>query len=334
MGIEALPDQGGSNPAHGPDDALDLMIQNDTGWATTVGRAPNLCERTSAWIMLDPGAVASLGVAWNSALAHELMHAFQFAFDLQTLSGGPEGCSDGEYVWWAEATATWAEDAVYPDVNSEWAGTRGTQNVSDFMSSVGRSPTVTTFWTNRGAAGRSYGAYLFPFYLVGRFGEGIVADAWRRMAGSESEPAIEAAIGSASADSGGLETVWADFAVALLNEPQLDYLHQEDGVTHRPLELARAGRISTSVGDLDRRLSLGDDAEAVGLHDGSVSVDWYNGSGDGRVGLDALALTYSHYIFDDPNVRNGGLVQRHDVYSREIRRPDGHVLVWRETSGE
>src|SRR6266508_1571207 len=45
-----------------------------------------------------------------ATVAHELMHAYQFAFKISNC---------GDFRWFEEATATWAEDYVYPDDQDE-----------------------------------------------------------------------------------------------------------------------------------------------------------------------------------------------------------------------
>ncbi len=89
----------------------------------------------------------------RTTMAHELFHAFQDSF---------AAVADGA-DWWAEATATWAEDLVYPTVNSEqdelveggWADNHGPLGPLDLFDDGGLE---------------QYGAYIWPYYLTHRPG--------------------------------------------------------------------------------------------------------------------------------------------------------------------
>ena len=77
--------------------------------------------------------------------AHEIFHAFQAAFP-------HDGNND---YWFAEATAVWSEDFIYPGENSEqkWLKTSPIKNPNYSLD-------------NTSLSGYEYGAYIFPFYLT------------------------------------------------------------------------------------------------------------------------------------------------------------------------
>ena len=91
----------------------------------------------------------------KSAMAHELFHAFQHSVSVRVLQP--------EYHWWKEASATWAEDLVYPALNFEqphldlggWANTRLPLGPLPCGPNNDECP---------------YGGYLWPFYLTHRGG--------------------------------------------------------------------------------------------------------------------------------------------------------------------
>jgi hypothetical protein len=113
--------------------------------ASTEGGCPS-----TDFILLDDS------LDWDDmrgTMAHELFHAFQDSFDYDGDNG----------AWWAEATATWAEDLVYPDMNGEQyqleAGGWAKNNTA--LGPLDR-------WEDEGLA--QYGAYIWPYYLTHRPG--------------------------------------------------------------------------------------------------------------------------------------------------------------------
>jgi hypothetical protein len=100
---------------------------------------------TIAYIVVDAAQAAS---ELKITAAHELFHAFQFSF---------KNARKWDHGWWLEATATWAEDLVYPADNSErrrlkgyWAAVSGPEGPVDTYI-YGQPP--------------QYAAYILPFYL-------------------------------------------------------------------------------------------------------------------------------------------------------------------------
>ena len=89
-----------------------------TGYAGMA--VPQTCSPTPSLIYVnadqpDFAPVRSRGtvVGIAEAAAHEFMHALQFSYNLAV-----DPCL--EYRWMGEATASWAEDFVYPDHDTEW----------------------------------------------------------------------------------------------------------------------------------------------------------------------------------------------------------------------
>jgi hypothetical protein len=94
---------------------------------------------------------------------HELMHAIQFSYPIQNCGG---------YGWLKEATATWAEDFVYKDANSEWDLAPKFMNRADVR-------------LDDRADLHDYGSYLLPYFLTHQFGDNSVIRKMWELAGTE-----------------------------------------------------------------------------------------------------------------------------------------------------
>ncbi len=130
--------------------------------STTYGlTVPKTCAPSATIIYLNP-ALPDIGNSYQGGLkdvtAHEFMHALQFAFPRAV-----DPCR--EYNWMGEATATWAVDFVYPDVNIEWAYAPAYLD-STYM----RSMNTTNY--------REYGEYLLPYWFTHTYTNTAVRQAW------------------------------------------------------------------------------------------------------------------------------------------------------------
>lgn len=132
--------------------------------------------------------------------AHELFHAVQFAYDYY---------EDG---WFMEATATWAEDELYDDVD-------------DNVQYLGESPLAQPRQSMDHFGGlRQYGDWIFFRYLSERFPQKagglpvVVRTIWERADGSTKTSPDDYSIQAVArvlADQGlGLRRTWARFAAA------------------------------------------------------------------------------------------------------------------------
>lgn len=132
--------------------------------------------------------------------AHELFHAVQFGYDYY---------EDG---WFMEATATWAEDELYDDVD-------------DNVQYLGESPLAQPRQSMDHFGGmRQYGDWIFFRYLSERFPERagglpvIVRRIWERADGSTASApddySIQAVARVLAAQGPGLRRTWARFAAA------------------------------------------------------------------------------------------------------------------------
>jgi hypothetical protein len=110
---------------------------------------PQTCSQTASIIYINPslpdsGNATTIGLVETTA--HEFMHALQFSFPLAV-----NPCR--EYAWMAEATATWAEDFVYPSHNTEQ---RMAKSYLDLM----------YLQLNDTYGWRQYGEYMLVYYFT------------------------------------------------------------------------------------------------------------------------------------------------------------------------
>jgi len=126
----------------------------------------------------------------KSTVAHEFFHALQNAFDAPQTENRR---------WLAEATATWAQDYIYPDANTEhqyavWIHTR---------------PDLTL--TNR-AGQHAYAGWMYWYFLTKRFDDdSIVRQVWEL---SETMTVLDAVDGVTP---GGFVNTFQEFAATLWN---------------------------------------------------------------------------------------------------------------------
>jgi hypothetical protein len=100
-------------PHNGGDGRVDIALLDEAPGAAALGY--HGCDApTPGYLLVQRMAITASGVPVpvGAAVAHEVMHLVQYAFDVA-------GSFEEEYRWLAEATATWAEDYVYPTGNTE-----------------------------------------------------------------------------------------------------------------------------------------------------------------------------------------------------------------------
>jgi len=205
-----------ANLAHnGGDDAFDfylvhapMEVDTSTGAphkkfeGLTMPASADACDRRK-YILLDSkqpiGSPTSPGIL--STAAHELMHAITLAYGVADNSG----CGD---PWIVEASATWAENYVYPKANAEHVWPK------EFLNHP-RWPIDRTNYNHE------YGAYLLP-YFVQMTGDQpqFMRAIWGEMKQQKSLAAINRVL------SGGWDEVWPKFLIANWNQPPVD---QPDG---------------------------------------------------------------------------------------------------------
>ncbi|WGX97935.1 MXAN_6640 family putative metalloprotease [Nocardioides sp. L-11A] len=216
----------------------DLGSRGLYGYCTTDQRVSGHVT-AAAYCVLDnnyaeygavPGPLANLQVT----AAHEYFHAVQFAYDVN------------EETWLLEATATWAEDEIYNDINDNRQYLKG--------GPLGQPAQSMDY--QRGLA--PYGAWIFFKYLSERFptvnGPGgmpvIVHDIWELAAGApNARQAISAALAARGTD---LRTQFGRFAAAN-RQPALNYV---EGAAYMRARLWRGVKLTNSRRSFSDRTSL------------------------------------------------------------------------------
>lgn len=120
------------------------------------------CTATPSFISLRPDAT-------RFAVAHELMHAIQFAYRYKSCGGSQNG-------WWDEGGANWAGDFVYPTDQDE------------HRFSAGFTKPDQPLWTD------DYDAWPFWYFLTRTTGQATMNKVFASLAGTTIRPAVDAAI--------------------------------------------------------------------------------------------------------------------------------------------
>jgi len=216
MGREPLPDDGDGwlGSSLGGDSRLDIALV-DIPRSITTGRFGEGCHG-AAWTYIQFNKAKP-----REELAHELMHSFQYAFNVKVRGGDCTG--EGEYRWLMESTAEWVKDYVYPGStsphNEHWAAKHFLQAPEEPLN-LRHDP----HW---------YGAYLLPFFLARVKGQtNIVGQIWANTEGVASLKAVEQAL----QPQGGFEKVWPQFVLRNWNDDPVDEYKKLDQMKDRPKE--------------------------------------------------------------------------------------------------
>ena len=203
-------------PNNGGSDAIDFYLVHapldKDGVKAWLGVArasdpKNSCQLSARYLLLDSneplGSETSAGML--QTVTHEFFHAIQFNFPLKT------GCWQPEYAWFTEASATWAEDYVYPHAQSE-------QALAYALLNDPQKP--VDLWEENGL--HQYGAYLLPYYFSRKLhAPDLVRQAWQAFGGDANSVH---AIGTTIAGLDGWDGVWPEVTLYNWNrEPVDDY---------------------------------------------------------------------------------------------------------------
>jgi hypothetical protein len=181
--------------------------------ATPVSMAFPRSVTTSGWKGLDP------------YLAHEVMHAIQFARPVAS------GCA--ATGWVREMTAQWVQDYVTDPIYGIGLGPDDTefQAAPKFLD----SPTASLDASS--PKNHDYGAYLLPQWAVRRGDDRFVRKVWDALATKRPRQAVDAAL------PGGFAEQWDDFVLSTWNKGPVTHFRDWDGLT--------AGAANTASVDVD-----------------------------------------------------------------------------------
>jgi hypothetical protein len=244
MGREPVPDEAGVQN-------FVVYHQYRSGWkgafvpydGSSGVTVPLNCSQTPSIIYLNPNYPDRSPGPGRAGLeeitAHEFMHALQFAFPMLN-----DRCS--EYDWLAEASATWAEDYVYEDRNTEW------EYAQRYLDTTGEI-------INRRAGNRDYGAYLLPFFFTRSYGyPEAMRSVWENAGSMDSLQAFRPA-GNFNYEQ--VEALWNQ-------EPFSTFFLDEEGITYQAK--AEASGILAPVGGFNQ-FSFKDD-----LYPGAIRFFHYD----------------------------------------------------------
>lgn len=214
MGREPLPDDGDGwlgKYSLGGDTRLDIALV-DIARSVTMGRYIDHCK-TAAWSYIQFERTKG-----KEELAHELMHSFQYAFNVKVRNAKCSG--ETEYRWLMESTAEWVKDYIYP-------GSTSPDNEHPFAPKYLSDPEKSL---NYRKDPRWYGAYLLPFFVARLKGQTIVGQVWANTESMASLQAIEEALKPL----GGFEKVWPEFVLHNWNDGPVDDYRKIDQLQARP----------------------------------------------------------------------------------------------------
>ena len=187
LGRVPCSDKEQGDPRNGGSAALDVYLVYPSTGLDWHGRTTTLAgESGTANMGVTVPAEAGANCEWityialnatlgfddlRATMAHELFHAFQFAFRKSAMP---------DRHWWMEASATWAEDLVYPALDTEQPYLAGSWSQALGVD----GPLDSTIRTDE------YAAYLWPFFARQRAGGDatVVGQVW---AASEMKPPLE-----------------------------------------------------------------------------------------------------------------------------------------------
>ena len=258
------------------DDRLNVFLVDfpigTYGATTPIGGG---CQNKPTYIQLG---LSAFGPNIVAILTHEFMHAIQYAFS-------PASCTD--YEWWAEATAQYAIQYVYPKDNTEhwvpygnYLGT--TDQPIENRSAVWIAPQDPSKPHDAGA--RAYAAYVLPWFMDFKYDDpDAVRRSWVNSASTaDSLKAINNAL------DGGWKAHWADFQVANWNRSEL---------FRGPLD-----NISNDY-QIQDGLTFGDYARHFNIPDGDVKLNGQASVTFPQIEpIQHLAAKHYWYKFTDPAV--------------------------------
>ncbi|MGB9134855.1 MAG: MXAN_6640 family putative metalloprotease [Candidatus Bathyarchaeia archaeon] len=150
-----------------PDGKYDVFVYNMSAYGVTVAEQSTAPSISHISVENDytvfPGT--QLGNMQVTA-AHEFFHAIQFCYDLDDAD------------WWYEATATYVEDEVYPNVNDNY---QYLQSWFEFCDTRGLESTYGS---------HAYGDFIFAKRLSQDFGDDVIKEIWNEMQATNGLTAI------------------------------------------------------------------------------------------------------------------------------------------------
>ncbi len=178
-----------SDGSRGGDGKFDIYVApcgSDLGLTYGEGSTP-----TTSYIIMNYAIGLNKDNVLKTTLAHELFHAFQYVYDYD----------DTRDNWWSEATAVWAEDYIYPIVNSEHG----------WLPRFIPHPTTQADKETPPSA-HHYGAYILPYFITLNFGDDFMRKSWEACEQKKCIDGIDENI------DGGFKKQWKEFTLYNYNK--------------------------------------------------------------------------------------------------------------------
>jgi hypothetical protein len=188
-----------------------LLLNEDNSSSQGVN-APDGPTNGSSFILIRDNLNAKY---LKTTTVHEIFHAFQRAFDCKFVSSNH---------WWLEGTATWSEDFIYGEDNTEQG------YVDNFLI----KPQLSL---NTKGQDFEYGAYLFPFFLVGTKDRSIIPNIFDGCKNTGGDP-----LDSADKNiEGGFKKNWREFTLWNYNKQPLENYKNIDKSKYFPPKSSQSG---------------------------------------------------------------------------------------------
>lgn len=223
-------------------------------------------------------------------IAHEFTHAVQFGYDAYERAS-----------WLWEATATWMQEEIYPDIKE---GHR-------FLPSVFDSPDTCQFSygdEERSDVPRWYGQWIFLRYISERYGHEAVRSIWEHARHLDSYEAIDAALADLGTN---FTDLLRGYSAALLLRDFRDgalypLVRVEAAVGTDEFYIADdgVGQVASDYielhgsGPVTVRFSSGMLGVLVGIQDGTAHV--YYARSDHKIELDLTPFSHVYLIVNNP----------------------------------
>ncbi|MGE5234780.1 MAG: hypothetical protein ACM3O7_00340 [Acidobacteriota bacterium] len=249
MGLQHLPLSDGGFGCNGGSERLDIYLADVPQSTTVPYPLSSGCSNSPVFILLRRSTTAAL-------LAHEMFHAFQWSFPLAGCIASPD------YRWWAEASAEWVQDYVYPHDQHEHESAKELLFDPKKPLDLYNDP----HW---------YGAYLLPFFVYRSTGHAdFVRQSWENGRTSKAVQALNDAL--ASVGPGDLAKVWPDVALHNWNRAPVDQYTTWDSFPNT----LRASSNGATI-----------NASALPYSESTLTVD-----------LPHLSATYKHFVFSGTEI--------------------------------
>jgi hypothetical protein len=203
----------------GGDGKLDIYFHRHSKARALAVPYPPRCAKVPAFLLVPPDVT-------NWELAHEMTHAFQFAY--------PYAAKCSDYTWFDEGSANWGAHWVYPADDSEHA-----------WSWLLRAPD----WS---LDHHDYDSWGFGLYLEKVQDPKLIPRIYTAFGAAASLPAMNATL------PGGFARAWPEFTRYAWNqEPQTSSFLRWDRLTHVPMDQRGLGGplpvVQLALGGLEQR---------------------------------------------------------------------------------